>query len=69
MVIENGRFSVPAAFVVMRVWIPLMPFVLCGSVFATALVLKENPGAAVVAGRPHVNLDPEWVREQLSHSA
>jgi glutaredoxin len=48
-VIADDRFSIPIAFVfVMRAWILPMVFVLCGSVVATALVLRGNPGAAVV---------------------
>jgi glutaredoxin len=47
--ITDDRGSIPIAFVfVMRAWILPMVFVLCGSVVATALVLKGNPGAAVV---------------------
>ncbi|PZH15281.1 hypothetical protein C1I97_08515 [Streptomyces sp. NTH33] len=39
-----------------------------------AVVRSANDGdetvpTVVVAGRPHVNPDPEWVREQLSRSA
>jgi mycoredoxin len=30
---------------------------------------NETVPTVVVAGRPHVNPDPEWVREQLSPSA
>lgn len=29
---------------------------------------NETVPTVVVAGRPHTNPDPEWVREQLSHS-
>jgi glutaredoxin len=41
--------TIPIAFVfVMRAWILPMLLGLCGSVVATALVLKGNPGAAAV---------------------
>ncbi|MFF4507410.1 hypothetical protein [Streptomyces sp. NPDC001401] len=47
---------------------------ICRDPVGAAAVRAANDGnetvpTVVVAGRPHVNPDPEWVREQLSPSA